>query len=56
LPGLIISVTPQEGKSQQVSRGFPAYSLGGDLNLRAAAMSYSATLHRPLDRTFLGLG
>jgi hypothetical protein len=53
---LIYHVPPQEGKSEQVSRRFPAYALGRDPNLRVAATSYSATLDRPLDRTFLGLG
>ena len=36
-PRLIINVPPQEGKSEQVSRRFPAYALGRDPNLRVVA-------------------
>ena len=43
-PRLIITCPPQEGKSEQVSRRFPAYALGRDPNLRIVACSYSATL------------
>ena len=38
-PRLIINVPPQEGKSEQVSRRFPAYALGRDPNLRVVATS-----------------
>src|SRR5215469_14623851 len=43
-PRLIFNVPPQEGKSEQMSRRFPAYALGLDPNLRVVACSYSATL------------
>ena len=43
-PRVIINCPPQEGKSEQVSRRFPAYALGRDPNLRLVACSYSATL------------
>ena len=43
-PRLIVTCPPQEGKSEQVSRRFPANALGRDPDLRIVACSYSATL------------
>ena len=42
-PRLIINVPPQEGKSERVSRRFPAYALGRD--------QYRGTLQDPEEST-----
>ena len=38
-PRPVITCPPQEGKSEQASRQFPAYALGRDPNLREVACS-----------------
>lgn len=43
-PRLILCAPPQHGKSELVSRRFPAYALGRNPDLRIIATSYAATL------------
>lgn len=43
-PRLIICMPPRSGKSQIVSRAFPAYALGRDPDLNIIATSYSSDL------------
>lgn len=47
---LIILEPPQNGKSEQVSRRFPAYALGRNPDLRILACSYNATLAEDMGR------
>lgn len=44
IKNLMIFVPPQHGKSEIVSRNFPAWALGRDPNLKIAGCSYSADL------------
>jgi predicted phage terminase large subunit-like protein len=43
-PRLMLFAPPQHGKSELVSRRFPAYALGRHLHLRVIATSYGASL------------
>lgn len=47
---LIITVPPQNGKSELVSRLFPAWALGVDPDLKIVLCSYSATLASGFNR------
>lgn len=47
---LMIFEPPQNGKSEQVSRRFPAFALGRRPNLRIIAVSYGDTLAQDLSR------
>lgn len=47
---LMVFMPPQNGKSELVSRRFPAYALGKDPNLRFIATSYSAGLAHDMSR------
>ncbi|MGE4191801.1 MAG: phage terminase large subunit [Pseudodesulfovibrio sp.] len=47
-PLLVIQAPPQHGKSELVSRRFPAYALGRYPNLRIGAASYGADLARDM--------
>lgn len=47
---LMIFEPPQNGKSEQVSRRFPAYAFGRRPNLRIIACSYSDTLAQDMSR------
>jgi predicted phage terminase large subunit-like protein len=47
---LMIFEPPQNGKSEQVSRRFPAYALGKKPNLRIVACSYSMSLAEDMSR------
>lgn len=47
---VIICVPPQNGKSELVSRRFPAYALGKNPNLNIVAASYGATLATEMSR------
>ena len=49
-PRLIICMPPRSGKSQIVSRAFPAYALGRDPNLNIIATSYSSDLTSSFNR------
>jgi hypothetical protein len=49
-PRLIIQAPPQHGKSELVSRRFPAYVLGKYPHLRLIASSYGASLAFDLSR------
>lgn len=44
IKNLMIFVPPQHGKSEIISRNFPAYAMGRDPNLKIAGCSYSADL------------
>lgn len=44
IKNLMIFVPPQHGKSEIVSRNFPAWALGRDPNIKIAGCSYSADL------------
>jgi hypothetical protein len=43
-PRLLVQAPPQHGKSELVSRRFPAYALGRHPHLRVMACSYAASL------------
>lgn len=47
---LMIFEPPQNGKSEQVSRRFPAFALGKNPDLRIVACSYNATLAQAMSR------
>lgn len=47
---LMIFEPPQNGKSEQVSRRFPAYALGKNPNLRIIACSYGDSLAQDMSR------
>lgn len=47
---LMILEPPQNGKSEQVSRRFPAYAFGKNSNLRIIAVSYGDTLAQDMSR------
>lgn len=49
-PILIIQAPPQHGKSELISRKFPAYIFGKDPNMRIAGCSYSADLATSINR------
>lgn len=49
-PRLIICMPPRSGKSQLVSRSFPAYALGRYPDLQLMAVSYSADLSSRFNR------
>ncbi len=49
-PRLIITAPPRHGKSELVSRRFPAYAFGRDPNLQIIASSYSADLTQRMNR------
>lgn len=49
-PRLIICMPPRSGKSQLVSRSFPAYALGRYPDLQIMAVSYSADLSSRFNR------
>lgn len=49
-PVLILQAPPQHGKSELVSRMFPAYAFGRQSSLRVAACSYAADLARDMNR------
>lgn len=49
-PVLILQAPPQHGKSELVSRLFPAYAFGRLTSLRIAACSYAADLARDMNR------
>lgn len=49
-PVLLLQAPPQHGKSQLVSRMFPAYAFGRNPDLRIAACSYGADLARDMNR------
>lgn len=49
-PVLILQAPPQHGKSELVSRLFPAYAFGRRASLRLAACSYAADLARDMNR------
>lgn len=49
-PVLVLQAPPQHGKSQLVSRMFPAYAFGRSPDLRLAACSYAADLARDMNR------
>ena len=49
-PVLVLQAPPQHGKSQLVSRMFPAYAFGRFPDLRLAACSYAADLARDMNR------
>lgn len=49
-PVLILQAPPQHGKSQLVSRMFPAYAFGRNPDVRLAACSYAADLARDMNR------
>ena len=48
---LILSVPPQHGKSELVSRRLPAYLLGVDPDLKIVLASYAASLSRKFNRS-----
>lgn len=48
---LMIFVPPQHGKSEIVSRCFPAWAFGRDPNLKIVGCSYSATLGQQFSRS-----
>lgn len=50
IPRLMIFMPPQHGKSELVSRRFPAYCLGRNPNARIAACSYSSDLAQQFNR------
>lgn len=50
IPKLIITLPPQHGKSELVSRLFPAWALGVDPDLKIVLCSYSATLANGFNR------
>lgn len=47
---LMVFMPPQNGKSEQVSRRFPAYALGKRPNLRIIACSYNMSLAQDMSR------
>lgn len=49
-PRLILCAPPRHGKSELVSRRFPAYALGRDPNLQIIATSYSSDLSTAMNR------
>ena len=49
-PVMLFQAPPQHGKSQLVSRMFPAYALGKNPDFRVAACSYGADLARDMNR------
>lgn len=49
-PILILQAPPQHGKSELVSRRFPAYAFGRNPSLRIAACSYASDLARDMNR------
>lgn len=49
--GLMIFLPPQHGKSEIVSRRFPAWALGQDPNLKIVGCSYSADLAQQFSRS-----
>lgn len=49
-PRLIITMPPRSGKSELVSRRFPAYALGRNPDLSIIATSYSADLSQRFNR------
>ena len=49
-PILLLHAPPQHGKSQLVSRSFPAFLFGLHPNFRVAACSYAADLARDMNR------
>lgn len=49
-PRLIITMPPRSGKSELVSRRFPAFAFGRDPNLQIIATSYSADLSSRFNR------
>lgn len=49
-PRLIITMPPRSGKSEIVSRSFPAYALGKNPNFQIIATSYSADLTSRFNR------
>lgn len=49
-PVLVLQAPPQHGKSQLVSRMFPAYVFGRHPDVRLAACSYAADLARDMNR------
>jgi predicted phage terminase large subunit-like protein len=48
---LMVFVPPQHGKSQIVSRSFPAFALGRDPDLKIVGCSYAATLAQGFSRS-----
>ena len=54
-PRLIICMPPRHGKSELVSRKFPAYSLGVCPNLEIISISYSASLATKFNRAVQGI-
>lgn len=51
IPRLMVFVPPQHGKSEIVSRCFPAWSLGRDPDLKIVGASYSAHLAEQFSRS-----
>uniref|UniRef100_UPI002729F554 terminase large subunit domain-containing protein n=1 Tax=uncultured Parasutterella sp. TaxID=1263098 RepID=UPI002729F554 len=49
-PRLIITMPPRSGKSEIVSRRFPAYAFGQNPNLQIIATSYSSDLSQRFNR------
>ena len=50
IKNLMVFMPPQHGKSELVSRRFPAYALGIDPNLKIAGCSYSSSLSSGFNR------
>lgn len=50
IPRLILTMPPQHGKSELVSRRFPAYALGKEPNSKIVVASYSAALANTFNR------
>ena len=54
-PRVVVQAPPQHGKSELVSRRFPAYALGRYPHLRVIACSYAASLAFDLSRDLQNL-
>ena len=51
IKNLMVFMPPQHGKSEIISRNFPAWALGRDPDLKIAGCSYSATLAEQFSRS-----
>ena len=51
IKNLMVFVPPQHGKSEIISRNFPAWALGRDPDLKIASCSYAADLSEQFSRS-----
>ncbi len=51
IPNLMVFIPPQHGKSEIISRNFPAWALGRDPDLKIASCSYSSDLSGQFSRS-----